>query len=202
MMEKIRLTIVLSELRKQPGGADLTGQLVRRMGMGAQGGRCDLKAAIAICGPSVILPAIPACGDDGLRVCRLVATDMAQAVIRSFEEDYPGDRDPRRALELTQAQARGETGVEALNEARKIALASAERYKDRRKDDDEAFQGYRASMIAAAAAEEDAVDAMYEAADWYLGLNDDDPYWIAMPGAMQGAMGAIRKFVRRYVDLD
>lgn len=56
---------------------------------------------------------------------RLFACDCAEHVLHLFEERYPEDSRPRKALETTRAYVRGEVDEDALRQARRASCNAA-----------------------------------------------------------------------------
>jgi len=59
------------------------------------------------------------------RTARLFAADCAESVVHLFEERYPGDERPRRAIEAARRYARGEIDSAARSAARSAADSAA-----------------------------------------------------------------------------
>ena len=132
------------------------------------------------------------------RNARLWACDVAERVLKNFEDRYPDDTRPREAIETARRFARGEATVEELRAAYRAAYSAADRAASRAADsaasraaDSAAYSA--ASSAASRAADSAASSAAYRAAssaerEWQgrhlaelLGLVWDAPVTEAAP---------------------
>ncbi len=148
------------------------------------------------CGPMAAMQLLPYCGENGRRVCRLIATDIAATVVRSFEENGWEDARLRDALALLRAFADGEADAGALAQAMELAEEAVRDYEPKKEEEPVAETGFMVANVLAAAAAEDAEAAMHGACFHCYFANDAA---LGCPGAWQGVQGALGSYLRQYV---
>jgi len=119
-----------------------------------------------------------ACGSDGEKVVHTFACDCAERVIHLYEDKYPDDRRPRKAIETKRAWLRGEATDDELTAARAAAWAAGATR----------VAAARATRVAAARATRVAAGD----ASWAASVAAWDASWAASVAASAAARAAAR----------
>jgi len=99
------------------------------------------------------------------KISRLIACDISESVLNIFEDKFPGDDRPRRAIKIARGFANGSENIDALRAARAAAYAAdAAAYADAAYAAAYAAAADAAADAAYAAAADAAADAAYAAA--------------------------------------
>jgi hypothetical protein len=196
-MAKISLKVDMNKLGETDYGKSISQKVVAQLKpyLWGASGSITLKHISDVCGHSEALYALNYCGEEGLRVCRLIATDMAKVVVDAFERDCQEDVQLRKGLDLVCAFVKGSAELEVLEQARAIAEEAEKKYAEN-PDEECAELGLQAARIVASAASEDAMEAKDGAAYYYIG--PEGVPW--SPEAFRGINAAFGKFLSRYVE--
>ncbi len=195
-MKKIALSVKMSELLYSPYGENLRRKLMPMVKPYLTGGpsSISLKHIDSICGHMDALHALAYCGEDGKKVYRLIATDMANEVVNAFEREYAEEQRAQKALVLVRAFAEGKAGDEALEQARVIAKELEASYSENTQSEMAEF-GIQVAEIVGSAAAVDAKDAMYDTLQHYIG----DEEALCYPGAFEAINAMVGKLLNTYV---
>jgi hypothetical protein len=87
-----------------------------------------IETVLDVCGLDDALWALKAVGEN--RLLRLWAADCAERVLPLWEDQFPDDNRPRRAIKVARAFARGEVGRSTLGAARTAAAVAREAARD------------------------------------------------------------------------
>ena len=193
MTEKFSLKVNMSKLAETSSGTEISKNLRLH---GWRGGSVSLAQLDKACGQQATMYALGYCGEEGLKVWRLIATDLAKVVLDVFERDFQEDERLRRALNMVRAFAEGKADSKALEGARSIAEEVEKELEKKESEDEATYDALLAARIIVSAADENSGNAIDNAIIYYIGGDEDA---LCYPGAMEGLYATLSKFLSRYV---
>jgi len=192
MTEKFSLKVNMSKLSETSYGTEISKNLRSH---GWRGDPISLGQINQVCGPQATMYALGYCGEEGLKVWRLIATDMARVVLDAFERDFQEDERLRRALNMVRAFAEDKEDSKALVCARSIAEEVEKELEKKESGDAATYDALLAARIIVSAADDNSGNAIDNAIVYYIGGDEDALFY---PGAMEGLYATLSKFLRRY----